>query len=104
MDKNSRKLRNQDRNPCIEESDASHKCLDSYNYNKNMCTAYFQRYKSCRKYWVSMRLLEFIGLNLGATVVVVVYLCEDSVTSTNNPACLSVGVLRVLDVSLLQRS
>ncbi|XP_077411246.1 coiled-coil-helix-coiled-coil-helix domain-containing protein 7 isoform X2 [Vanacampus margaritifer] len=51
MDKNSRKLRNQDRNPCIEESDASHKCLDSYNYNKNMCTAYFQRYKSCRKYW-----------------------------------------------------
>ncbi|KAI7814567.1 coiled-coil-helix-coiled-coil-helix domain-containing protein 7 [Triplophysa rosa] len=45
------KVRNVDRNPCIEESDGSQKCLDAYNYDKNMCSAYFLRYKNCRKYW-----------------------------------------------------
>lgn len=86
MDKNARKLRNQDINPCIavglliiyilncvklllaglcsvvttasnffffQEGDASQKCLSAYNYDKSMCSAYFQRYKNCRKYWVS---------------------------------------------------
>ncbi|XP_054607343.1 coiled-coil-helix-coiled-coil-helix domain-containing protein 7 isoform X1 [Nothobranchius furzeri] len=53
MDKNSMKARNQDINPCLEEGDASQKCLDSYNYDKSLCSAYFQRYKDCRKYWVS---------------------------------------------------
>ncbi|KAG7219574.1 hypothetical protein INR49_019001 [Caranx melampygus] len=46
MDKNTKKLRNQDINPCIEESDASHRCLDTSNYDKSMCSAYFQRYKN----------------------------------------------------------
>uniref|UniRef100_A0A671QC62 Coiled-coil-helix-coiled-coil-helix domain-containing protein 7 n=1 Tax=Sinocyclocheilus anshuiensis TaxID=1608454 RepID=A0A671QC62_9TELE len=45
------KVRNVDINPCIEESDGSQKCLDAYNYDKSMCTAYFMRYKNCRKYW-----------------------------------------------------
>lgn len=51
MDKNEKKLRNQDSNPCIQESDASSKCLDANNYNKAMCSAYFLAYKNCRKYW-----------------------------------------------------
>ncbi|XP_039982189.1 coiled-coil-helix-coiled-coil-helix domain-containing protein 7 [Xiphias gladius] len=51
MDINEQKVRNQDSNPCIEESDASHKCLGAYNYDKSMCSTYFQRYKDCRKYW-----------------------------------------------------
>ncbi|RVE59162.1 hypothetical protein OJAV_G00201560 [Oryzias javanicus] len=51
MDKNTRRLRNLDTNPCTEESDASQKCLDHYNYDKSMCSNYFQRYKNCRKYW-----------------------------------------------------
>uniref|UniRef100_A0A3Q1D775 Coiled-coil-helix-coiled-coil-helix domain-containing protein 7 n=1 Tax=Amphiprion ocellaris TaxID=80972 RepID=A0A3Q1D775_AMPOC len=59
MDKKARRVRNEDINPCIEfvsasifqESDASQKCLDAYNYDKSMCSAYFQRYKNCRKYW-----------------------------------------------------
>ncbi|KAM4543401.1 coiled-coil-helix-coiled-coil-helix domain-containing protein 7 isoform 1-T1 [Fundulus diaphanus] len=51
MDKTSRKVSNQDINPCLEESDASHKCLDAYNYDKSRCSAYFLRYKNCRKYW-----------------------------------------------------
>ncbi|CAK6973278.1 coiled-coil-helix-coiled-coil-helix domain-containing protein 7 [Scomber scombrus] len=51
MDKNTRKVRNEDINPCIEESSGSQKCLDAYNYDKSMCSAYFQRYKNCRKYW-----------------------------------------------------
>ncbi|XP_030635706.1 coiled-coil-helix-coiled-coil-helix domain-containing protein 7 isoform X2 [Chanos chanos] len=47
----ARKVRNEDINPCIEESDGSQKCLNMYNYDKSMCSAYFQRYKNCRKYW-----------------------------------------------------
>ncbi|XP_033965150.1 coiled-coil-helix-coiled-coil-helix domain-containing protein 7 isoform X1 [Pseudochaenichthys georgianus] len=49
--KNLRKLRNQDNNPCIDESDASQQCLNVNSYDKSMCTNYFLRYKSCRKYW-----------------------------------------------------
>ncbi|KAK1797464.1 hypothetical protein P4O66_008321 [Electrophorus voltai] len=50
------KVRNMDTNPCIEESDGSQKCLDAYNYDKNMCYAYFMKYKNCRKYWHSVKL------------------------------------------------
>ncbi|XP_018554348.1 coiled-coil-helix-coiled-coil-helix domain-containing protein 7 [Lates calcarifer] len=56
MDKKEPKFRNKDINPCIEESDASHKCLDAYNYDKRMCSAYFLRYKNCRKYWHNIML------------------------------------------------
>ncbi|XP_056290531.1 coiled-coil-helix-coiled-coil-helix domain-containing protein 7 [Pseudoliparis swirei] len=56
MDKNVRKFRNQDSNPCIEESDGSQKCLGANNYDNSMCTAYFLRYKKCRKYWHSIML------------------------------------------------
>ncbi|XP_076014496.1 coiled-coil-helix-coiled-coil-helix domain-containing protein 7 [Genypterus blacodes] len=51
MAKNARRVRNLDTNPCIEETDASQRCLDAHNYDKAMCTVYFQNYKSCRKYW-----------------------------------------------------
>lgn len=51
MDRNARKLRDQDINPCLEETNASSKCMDYYNYDRNMCSAYFQNYKNCRKYW-----------------------------------------------------
>ncbi|KAG7524085.1 hypothetical protein JOB18_006715 [Solea senegalensis] len=51
MDRNQKKLRYQDGNPCIQESDASFKCLDASNYNRDMCSAYFLTYKNCRKYW-----------------------------------------------------
>ncbi|KAM8822679.1 coiled-coil-helix-coiled-coil-helix domain-containing protein 7 isoform 2-T3 [Spinachia spinachia] len=51
MDRTERKVRNQDINPCIEESDASQKCLSAYNYDSRMCSAYFLKYKNCRKYW-----------------------------------------------------
>lgn len=56
MEKNARKVRNQDINPCIEETSASQKCLDAYNYDKSMCSAYFQRYRDCRKYWHNIML------------------------------------------------
>ncbi|KAG7488478.1 coiled-coil-helix-coiled-coil-helix domain-containing protein 7 [Megalops cyprinoides] len=51
MSSNVRKVRDHDINPCIEESDGSRKCLDANNYNKDMCSAYFIRYKNCRKFW-----------------------------------------------------
>ncbi|XP_028824832.1 coiled-coil-helix-coiled-coil-helix domain-containing protein 7 isoform X1 [Denticeps clupeoides] len=53
MSAGATKVRNQDANPCIDESDASQKCLDRNSYDKAMCSAFFQRYKACRKYWVS---------------------------------------------------
>jgi len=51
MDKNTRKLKNEDINPCLEETNGSQKCLNDNNYDKSMCSAYFLRYKNCRKYW-----------------------------------------------------
>ncbi|KPP73054.1 coiled-coil-helix-coiled-coil-helix domain-containing protein 7-like [Scleropages formosus] len=51
MSKNVARLRNQDSNPCIEESDGSRRCLDANNYNRDMCSTYFMRYKNCRKFW-----------------------------------------------------
>ncbi|KAL4635229.1 coiled-coil-helix-coiled-coil-helix domain-containing protein 7 [Arapaima gigas] len=45
------KFKNLDSNPCIEESEGSRRCLDANNYNRDMCAAYFIRYKKCRKYW-----------------------------------------------------
>ncbi|KAF4089404.1 hypothetical protein AMELA_G00065890 [Ameiurus melas] len=50
------KVRNADSNPCIEESDGSQKCLEAYNYDKNMCSPYFLKYKNCRKYWHTVML------------------------------------------------
>ncbi|XP_060099758.1 coiled-coil-helix-coiled-coil-helix domain-containing protein 7 isoform X1 [Heteronotia binoei] len=35
----------------LHESDASRKCMDDSNYNKDMCTVHFLRYKNCRKFW-----------------------------------------------------
>ncbi|CAL9687274.1 unnamed protein product [Knipowitschia caucasica] len=51
MDKNTRKLRNEDINPCLAETDASRMCMDYHNYERERCAAYFQNYKNCRKYW-----------------------------------------------------
>ncbi|XP_063062654.1 coiled-coil-helix-coiled-coil-helix domain-containing protein 7 [Engraulis encrasicolus] len=51
MNTSARKVRDADINPCLEESDGSQKCLNRNNYEKAMCSYYFQRYKDCRKYW-----------------------------------------------------
>ncbi|XP_066575994.1 coiled-coil-helix-coiled-coil-helix domain-containing protein 7 [Amia ocellicauda] len=51
MSSKARKLRDQDINPCLEETDGSRKCLDANNYDKAMCSSYFQRYKNCRSFW-----------------------------------------------------
>ncbi|XP_077348848.1 coiled-coil-helix-coiled-coil-helix domain-containing protein 7 [Lithobates pipiens] len=44
-------LRNIDTNPCLEEHDASTKCMNTNNYRREMCSYYFIRYKECRKFW-----------------------------------------------------
>uniref|UniRef100_A0A663E1S7 Coiled-coil-helix-coiled-coil-helix domain-containing protein 7 n=2 Tax=Aquila chrysaetos chrysaetos TaxID=223781 RepID=A0A663E1S7_AQUCH len=51
MSRHAQQLRDHDINPCVAETDASTKCMDDNNYNKDMCTAYFLKYKSCRKFW-----------------------------------------------------
>ncbi|XP_008305600.1 coiled-coil-helix-coiled-coil-helix domain-containing protein 7 [Cynoglossus semilaevis] len=56
MAKNEQRLRNQDTNPCMEESDASIKCVHTNKINQSMCSDYFQRYQNCRKYWHNIML------------------------------------------------
>ncbi|KAL0599411.1 LOW QUALITY PROTEIN: Coiled-coil-helix-coiled-coil-helix domain-containing protein 7 [Plecturocebus cupreus] len=36
------------------ESDASIRCLDENNYDKERCSTYFLKYKNCRKFWHSI--------------------------------------------------
>nr|XP_045363079.1 coiled-coil-helix-coiled-coil-helix domain-containing protein 7 [Camelus bactrianus] len=47
----TQKLRDPDVNPCLSESDASTRCMDENNYDKERCSAYFLKYRSCRKFW-----------------------------------------------------
>ncbi|KAM3928018.1 coiled-coil-helix-coiled-coil-helix domain-containing protein 7 [Leptodactylus fuscus] len=51
-----RNLRAVDANPCLEESDASSKCLEANNFQKDMCGFYFHRYKVCRRFWHTIML------------------------------------------------
>ncbi|XP_075684435.1 coiled-coil-helix-coiled-coil-helix domain-containing protein 7 isoform X2 [Rhinoderma darwinii] len=51
-----RNMRAVDINPCLEESEASSKCLDVNNYQRDMCALYFIRYKQCRKFWHTVML------------------------------------------------
>ncbi|KAF6098904.1 coiled-coil-helix-coiled-coil-helix domain containing 7 [Phyllostomus discolor] len=50
----TRRLRDPDTNPCLLESDASARCMDENNYDKERCSTYFLRYKNCRKFWNSV--------------------------------------------------
>nr|XP_056710271.1 coiled-coil-helix-coiled-coil-helix domain-containing protein 7 [Euleptes europaea] len=51
MSRKQQRLRDDDTNPCVLETDASRKCMENNNYNKDMCTSHFLKYKSCRKFW-----------------------------------------------------
>ncbi|XP_069477173.1 coiled-coil-helix-coiled-coil-helix domain-containing protein 7 isoform X2 [Ambystoma mexicanum] len=51
MPKPVRKMRDHDTNPCLEETDASSKCMDVNHYEKDLCASYFMKYKNCRKFW-----------------------------------------------------
>ncbi|XP_069816130.1 coiled-coil-helix-coiled-coil-helix domain-containing protein 7 [Dendropsophus ebraccatus] len=51
-----RNMRVSDVNPCLEESAASSKCMDTNNYQKDLCAIYFHRYKQCRKFWHTIML------------------------------------------------
>uniref|UniRef100_UPI00358F1BCF coiled-coil-helix-coiled-coil-helix domain-containing protein 7-like isoform X2 n=1 Tax=Myxine glutinosa TaxID=7769 RepID=UPI00358F1BCF len=45
------KLRDPDHNPCLTESDASMRCLESNGFQQNFCQSHFIRYRNCRKFW-----------------------------------------------------
>ncbi|XP_012516925.1 PREDICTED: coiled-coil-helix-coiled-coil-helix domain-containing protein 7 isoform X2 [Propithecus coquereli] len=36
------------------ESDASARCMDENNYDRERCSTYFLKYKNCRKFWNSI--------------------------------------------------
>ncbi|XP_061410228.1 coiled-coil-helix-coiled-coil-helix domain-containing protein 7 [Lethenteron reissneri] len=46
-----RKLRDLDINPCLEETDASRKCMERNGYDRDVCTKYFIQYRNCRTFW-----------------------------------------------------
>ncbi|XP_023573493.1 coiled-coil-helix-coiled-coil-helix domain-containing protein 7 [Octodon degus] len=50
----TKRLRDPDTNPCLSESDASTRCMDENNYNRERCSSYFLKYKNCRRFWVSL--------------------------------------------------
>ncbi|PNJ46769.1 coiled-coil-helix-coiled-coil-helix domain-containing protein 7 isoform X2 [Pongo pygmaeus] len=50
----TQRLRDPDINPCLSESDASTRCLDENNYDRERCSTYFLRYKNCRRFWNSI--------------------------------------------------
>ncbi|KAK7833609.1 hypothetical protein U0070_020630 [Myodes glareolus] len=39
---------------CCEESDASTRCMDENNYDRERCSNYFLKYKNCRRFWNSV--------------------------------------------------
>ncbi|XP_012370285.1 coiled-coil-helix-coiled-coil-helix domain-containing protein 7 [Octodon degus] len=49
-----KRLRDPDTNPCLSESDASTRCMDENNYNREQCSSYFLKYKNCRRFWNSI--------------------------------------------------
>ncbi|GAB5583983.1 coiled-coil-helix-coiled-coil-helix domain-containing protein 7 isoform X1 [Prionailurus iriomotensis] len=53
-----RRLRDPDINPCLSESDASTRCMDENNYDREKCSTYFLKYKNCRKFWTSAATLS----------------------------------------------
>nr|XP_025953264.1 coiled-coil-helix-coiled-coil-helix domain-containing protein 7 [Dromaius novaehollandiae] len=55
MSRHAQQLRDHNTNPCVVETDASRKCMDD-NYDKSMCTDYFLKYKSCRKFWRGIKM------------------------------------------------
>ncbi|XP_043834201.1 coiled-coil-helix-coiled-coil-helix domain-containing protein 7 [Dromiciops gliroides] len=52
----TKRLRDPDINPCLSESDASTRCMDENNYDKDMCSTSFLKYKNCRKFWNAIML------------------------------------------------
>ncbi|XP_070603889.1 coiled-coil-helix-coiled-coil-helix domain-containing protein 7 [Erythrolamprus reginae] len=46
-----RRLQDHDINPCLVESDASRRCLEVNQSDKDMCAIYFLKYNNCRKFW-----------------------------------------------------
>ncbi|XP_058899388.1 coiled-coil-helix-coiled-coil-helix domain-containing protein 7 isoform X2 [Kogia breviceps] len=48
------RLRDPDINPCLLESDASTRCMDENNYDREKCSTHFLKYKNCRKFWNSV--------------------------------------------------
>ncbi|XP_057646620.1 coiled-coil-helix-coiled-coil-helix domain-containing protein 7 [Chionomys nivalis] len=50
----TRRLRDPDINPCLSESDASTRCMDENNYDRERCSNYFLKYKNCRRFWNSV--------------------------------------------------
>ncbi|XP_053415338.1 coiled-coil-helix-coiled-coil-helix domain-containing protein 7 isoform X1 [Nycticebus coucang] len=38
----------------FKESDASTRCMDENNYDREKCSIYFLKYKHCRKFWNSI--------------------------------------------------
>ncbi|XP_038622713.1 coiled-coil-helix-coiled-coil-helix domain-containing protein 7 isoform X1 [Tachyglossus aculeatus] len=49
-----RKLKDPDVNPCLAESDASNRCMNDHNYDRDRCVVHFLKYKNCKRFWNSV--------------------------------------------------
>ena len=45
----SRKWNDRAVNYCLDEANASYKCLSDNSYDKNKCEEYFEAYRNCKK-------------------------------------------------------
>ncbi|KAJ7672644.1 hypothetical protein B0H17DRAFT_180010 [Mycena rosella] len=41
--------------PCEAAKNASFKCMDQNNYDRNACMDYFQAYRDCKAAWIERR-------------------------------------------------
>ncbi|KAL6040914.1 hypothetical protein STEG23_037890 [Scotinomys teguina] len=46
------KLRGEWESGTLWESDASTRCMDENNYDRERCSNYFLKYKNCRRFWI----------------------------------------------------
>uniref|UniRef100_A0A8C9NIE3 Coiled-coil-helix-coiled-coil-helix domain-containing protein 7 n=1 Tax=Serinus canaria TaxID=9135 RepID=A0A8C9NIE3_SERCA len=89
MSRHAKKLRDHDINPCLAETDATTKCMNDNNYNKDMCTDYFLKYKNCRRFWVSR--VNFLNFTPCFALCMLLLTC-----SFLNPSNLVNGVFMVI--------
>lgn len=53
--KDLKRWRDDDRNYCLMEANASMKCLSKNGYDRNACEEYFERYNDCKKEFNSIK-------------------------------------------------
>ncbi|XP_076033237.1 coiled-coil-helix-coiled-coil-helix domain-containing protein 7 isoform X2 [Oratosquilla oratoria] len=54
--KNSSRLLQEEKNPCMKEHELSYKCLSENSFKREDCAFHFENYKRCKDFWSQVRL------------------------------------------------